>query len=76
MIDLTLDNILIIIGIISPIGIAIAFFVRLQMRVTGIEELLKNHPLLAHYAEYQKNKGVFNYYDELLKSSKVEQLDD
>jgi hypothetical protein len=76
MIDLTLDNILIILGIISPIGIAIAFFVRLHMKVGTLEELLKNHPLLAHYEAYQKTTGVFNYYDDLLKSSRVEKLDD
>jgi hypothetical protein len=76
MIDLTLDNILIIIGIISPIGVAIAFFVKLQMKVNTLEEILKNHPLLAHYESYQKNVGVFNYYDDILKSSRVEKLDD
>jgi hypothetical protein len=72
LIALTLENIGTILAIITPIGIAIAFFVRLQMKVSSIEERFNTHPLILHYNQYQRDKGVIDYYNSELKRSRVE----
>ena len=72
LIDLTLENVATILTIIIPIGTAIAFFVRLQMKVNSLEERFITYPLIIHYDTYRKNKGVIDYYNSELKKSRVE----
>jgi hypothetical protein len=72
LIQPTLENIAEMIAIITAIGIAIAFYVKLREKVNYLEGILNNHPLLAHYNHYLRNQGIIDYYNFQLTTSKVE----
>lgn len=75
MIEPTLENVVTILAIITPIGIAIAFIVNLRNKVNELQrELnrLKVHPLLVLFKSWENNKGAVDFLNNMLKSREVE----
>jgi hypothetical protein len=72
LIPLTLENIGIIIAVITPIGLAIAFFVKLQVKVNNMQRALNTHPLLVLFKTWEENQGGYDFLNSILKSREVE----
>jgi hypothetical protein len=75
----TSSFILLILGIIVPVGGAIAFFMKLNNKVNNLQKDLvdfKNgyneHPMISMFNQWVKSDGVFYFLNDALKNSKVE----
>ena len=62
-----IETIGIIVGILAGIGAVIVFFINLRNRVNNLENQIRDHPLLAFYTQYIRNRGVLDFFDNILR---------
>lgn len=74
MVELTTEYL----GFIIPVivgTVSVALYVeRLHWKINKLEEQIKKNPLLSALDTYQKDKGIQDFFDSILKYGRVESI--
>jgi hypothetical protein len=72
LVELTIENIGLIVSIIVGIVTGAVYIAKLNWRINKLEDRINSNPLLSAFEDYEQKDGVVGFLDSVLKRGKVE----